>query len=213
MNKVFRDLCAEVTSYNKKKRIQSIANTKMPFKHIALWSPTPQQGKSTIAKFLKEQHGYQPLSFASPLLEMVETFLMHHGLCMEEIDYYCKQAKEQPIPGVGRSYRYLARTLGTEWGRYLIKETTWLDAFEQKFDRHSLCNPVCVDDMRFRNELTLLKSRGFLLVKVSRRVDRVGLRDIHESDVQLSSFTGWDHVIDNSGTLDDLYQIVNLIIA
>ena len=62
-------------------------------KHIALWSSTPQQGKSTIARYLAATHGYHALSFASPLLEMVETFLMHHGLSMEEIDYYCKQAK------------------------------------------------------------------------------------------------------------------------
>lgn len=185
----------------------------MPFKHVALWSPTPQQGKSTIAKYLKGQHGYEVLSFASPLLEMIETFLMHHGLCMEEIDYYCKQAKEQPIPGVGRSYRYLARTLGTEWGRYLVKQTTWLDAFDQKFDRHSSRNAICVDDLRFRNELSLLKSRGFTLVKISRKTDRQGSMDNHQSDVELLSFSDWDHEVFNDGTLEQLYEKVNQIIS
>jgi hypothetical protein len=185
----------------------------MPFKHIALWSSTPQQGKSTVANFLKEQHGYEVLSFASPLLEMVETFLMHHGLCMEEIDYYCRQAKEQPIPGVGRSYRYLARTLGTEWGRYLVKETTWLDAFDQKFDRHSSRKPICVDDLRFRNELNLLRSRGFTLVKIFRKTDRQRDMDKHQSDVELLSFSKWDYEVYNSGTLEELYQTVNQIIS
>lgn len=190
-----------------------MTNAKKPFKHIALWSPTPQQGKSTIAEYLAANHGYETLSFASPLLEMIETFLMHHGLSMEEIDYYCRQAKEQPIPGVGRSYRHLARTLGTEWGRNLVRETTWLDAFEQRFDRHSSRNAICVDDMRFRNELSLLRKKGFLLVKVFRKVDRAGHRDSHESDVQLSSFTGWDYEIYNNGTLEELYHTVTSIIA
>jgi hypothetical protein len=185
----------------------------MPFKHIALWSPTPQQGKSTIATYLAANYGYEILSFASPLLEMIETFLMHHGLSMEEIDYYCRQAKEQPIPGVGKSYRHLARTLGTEWGRKLIKESTWLDAFEQKFDRHSSRAPICVDDMRFRNEAALLMRKGFLLVKVVRQERRVGLQDIHQSDIDLASFAGWNHQIDNKGTLDELYKSVSELIA
>jgi hypothetical protein len=185
----------------------------MPFTHVALWSPTPQQGKSTIGRYLAANHGYEILSFASPLLEMVETFLMHHGLTMEEIDYYCRQAKEQPIPGVNRSYRYLARTLGTEWGRNLVRETTWLDAFEQKFDRHSSRNAICVDDLRFRNEATLLKKKGFLFVKVFRQSERRGIQDNHQSDIDLSSFTNWDCEISNNGTLDELYQAVNSIIS
>lgn len=186
---------------------------KSSFKHIALWSSTPQQGKSTIAKYLATTHGYHALSFASPLLEMVETFLMHHGLSMEEIDYYCKQAKEISIPGVGRSYRHLARTLGTEWGRKLIKETTWLDAFEQKFDRHSSHKAICVDDLRFRNEAALLKRKGFILVQVVRKDARNGIQDTHQSDIDLASFADWDHTISNDGTFDELYQSVSEIIA
>jgi hypothetical protein len=190
-----------------------MTNTKTPFKHIALWSSTPQQGKSTIARFLAAKHGYEVMSFASPLLEMIETFLMSHGLSMEEIDYYCRQAKEQPIPGVGRSYRYLARTLGTGWGRNMVRETTWLDAFEQKFDRHSSRNAICVDDMRFRNELTLLKKKNFVLVKVVRKNARIGIQDTHQSDIELASFDGWDREISNNGSFEDLYQSVTNIIT
>ena len=182
-------------------------------KHIALWSSTPQQGKSTIAKYLANTHGYHALSFASPLLEMVETFLMHHGLSMEEIDYYCKQAKEISIPGVGRSYRHLARTLGTEWGRNLVKETTWLDAFEQKFHRYSSKHPIVVDDMRFRNEAALLTRKKFMLVQVYRKNERSGFSDNHQSDIELSSFAGWDHTIENNGTLDELCESVNQILG
>jgi hypothetical protein len=185
----------------------------MPFKHIALWSSTPQQGKSTIADYLAYEHGYWTISFASPILEMIEVFLRHHGLSKEEIDYYCKQAKEQPIPGIGRSYRYLARTIGTEWGRNLVRQTTWLDAFEKKLDRHSSRKAFCVDDLRFRNEAFLLKKNGFLLVKVVRKTDRHGLSDSHQSDVELSDYNAWDLVIDNNGTFDELYQKVKDIIS
>lgn len=184
-----------------------------PFRHIALWSSTPQQGKSTIAKHLLGTRGYQILSFASPLLEMIETFLMNHGLQMEEIDYYCRQAKEIPIPGVGRSYRHLARTLGTEWGRNLVKETTWLDAFEQKFDRYSSKYPIVVDDMRFRNEAALLKSKGFLFVMVSRKTERQAFRDTHQSDIELSSFSEWDYCIENNDSIEQLYASVNSILG
>lgn len=181
-------------------------------KHIALWSSTPQQGKSTIAHYLVHCHGYQALSFASPLLEMVETFLMHHGLNIYDIEHYCKKAKETPIPGIGRSYRHLARTLGTEWGRNLVKETTWLDAFEQKFDRYSSKHPIVVDDMRFRNETFLLKQKGFALVQIRRKTDRPRDSDNHRSDVDLAEYGAWDHTIDNNGTIDDLHESVRQII-
>lgn len=185
---------------------------KTPFKHIALWSPTPQQGKSTIANYLENSYDYKRLSFAAPLLDMIETFLMHHGLHMEEIDYYCKQAKEQPIPGVGQSYRHLARTLGTEWGRNLISQTTWLDALEQKFDRFSSVHPIVIDDLRFRNEAVLAAKKGCLLVQVTRNVDRRHVNDTHQSDIDLASFDGWDCTIGNNGTLKELYKAVSGII-
>ena len=181
-------------------------------KHIALYSSSPQQGKSTVAKFLASEYGYQSISFASALLDMVETFLMHHGLSMESIDYYCRRAKEEVIPGIGKSYRYLARTLGTEWGRNLVGETVWIDAFRQKFERHSLRHPVCVDDLRFANELSLLRELGFTFVKITRNTDRDRLQDSHASDVDLINFADWDHVIDNNGTMKNLRDQVRSII-
>ena len=181
-------------------------------KHIALYSSCPQQGKSTAAKFLRVHHGYHVISFASPLLEMVETFLMHHGLSIEEIDYYCRLEKEQTIPCVGRSYRYLARTLGTEWGRNLVGESVWLDAFAQKFERYSSRHPICVDDLRFGNELRLLCKIGFTFVKLTRETERDISQDSHASDLDLRDYTGWDHVIVNNGTFQDLYANIEAII-
>ena len=182
-----------------------------PFRHIALWSPAPRQGKSTVASFLAETRGYQVLSFASPLLAMIHTLLLHHGLTEEEARYYCLCAKEQPIPVPGLrsvSYRQLARTLGTEWGRNLIKETIWLDAFDQKFRRYSSQSPICVDDVRFSNEASLLKKKGFLFVKVESCVDRFLEPANHQSDTELASFA-WDHVIKNDGSMNELHQAVN----
>ena len=55
---------------------------------------------------------------------MLEALLTECGL-----DYaHCFEPglKEQPIPGLQRSYRELAQTLGTEWGRQLQGEDFWL---------------------------------------------------------------------------------------
>ena len=118
-----------------------------------------------------------------------------------------------PIPSVGRSYRHLARTLGTEWGRKLVKESTWLDIFEQKFNRHSSRKAICVDDVRFLDEAQMLMRMGFLLVRVFRKAERQGILDNHQSDIELAVFTDWDHEIKNTDTLDELYQSVNQLIT
>lgn len=181
-------------------------------KHIALYSSTPQQGKSTTAKILKEVYGYKTISFASPILDMIEGFLMHHGLGIETIEYYCTKQKEDIIPSVGCSYRHLARTLGTEWGRSLIDQNVWLNAFSQKFTRFSSHTPVVCDDLRFHNEAELLKEFGFVFVKIIRDANRSPNLDKHQSDIDLSSYEYWDHTIHNTGTVEDLKQSIEEIV-
>lgn len=140
---------------------------------------------------------------------MVETFLTHQGMSMDAIDFYCRTAKEEEIPCVGYSYRYLARTIGTEWGRRLVGELIWLKAFSQKFLRFSLKQQIVNDDLRFINELEFLRELGFITVKIVRPTDRPSGLDTHQSDVDLAYYDEWDYILDNSGTIEDLYQTIN----
>ena len=173
----------------------------MKSKNIAFWSSTPQQGKTTAARFLMDNLGYTKIAFADPLRFMIERLLHSAGYSYNEIHWFLNGGKEQDIEVIGASYRHLARTLGTEWGRNLIHPELWLKIAEQKFIHTD--PPICVDDVRFLNELELLRRHNFALVKVVRDVSRSDA-DTHESDVSLRDFDGWDHVIENNGTLEEL---------
>lgn len=174
---------------------------------IAFWSSTPQQGKTTAARFLVSEYGYSCISFADPLKAMVGTLLTCAGHSYDDIQAYCAEKKEAEIPVIGASYRHLARTLGTEWGRELVSSELWVNIAEQKII-HSP-RSICVDDMRFRNELDLLRGKGFKLVRITRETDR---EDSHASDVMLRDFTDWDHVIENNGTIDDFYRKIEAVL-
>ena len=170
-------------------------------KNIAFWSSTPQQGKTTAARFLMDNLDYVKVSFAGPLRFMIERLLHSAGYTYNEIQWFLNEGKEQNIDVIGASYRKLARTLGTEWGRNLIHPDAWVNVAEQKIIHTEA--PICIDDLRFPNELELLRRHDFALVKVVRDVSRSDA-DSHKSDVSLRDFDEWDHVIENNGTLEEL---------
>lgn len=170
-------------------------------KNIAFWSSTPQQGKTTAARFLMDNLNYVKVSLASPLKFMIERLLHSAGYSYNEIQWFLNDGKEQDIEVVGASYRKLARTLGTEWGRNLIHPDIWVNIAEQKIIHTEA--PLCIDDLRFPNELELLRRHDFALVKVVRDASRSDANS-HRSDAALRDFDGWDYTIENNGTLEEL---------
>ena len=175
-------------------------------RNIAFWSSTPQQGKSTAAKFLVDNFDYMKISFADPLRFMIERLLHSSGYSYNEIHWFLNEGKEQNIEVLGASYRHLARTLGTEWGRNLIDPDIWVRIAEQKIIHAQTL--ICIDDVRFPNELRLLRHYDFRLVKIVRNTFR---EDSHSSDVLLRDFHEWDFVVENNGTLEELCTTIQVI--
>jgi hypothetical protein len=180
---------------------------------LAFYSSTPQQGKSTACRMLEQSYGCVRLSFAAPLKDMLGTMLEHCLLSDDEIERYSAEAKEQEIPLLHKSYRYLARTLGTEWGREVVGYNIWVDIMENKIKTYAHWpGGVCIDDIRFQNELEMLQRNNFEIIQVVRSVNRDPSQDQHPSDTALRGFTGFDHVIHNNGSLQDLRNKLKLII-
>lgn len=176
-------------------------------KNVAFWSSTPQQGKTTASRFLVDNYDYVKVSFADPLRSMIERLLHSAGLSKQEAAYFMDQGKEQNIEPIGTSFRTLARTLGTEWGRNCIHQDLWVDIARLRLTKFSR---VCVDDVRFPNELNMLKSMGIILVKIERSNLRA---DAHLSDTALCGFSNWDYVIKNNGSLEQLCSKVLEVVS
>jgi hypothetical protein len=123
-------------------------------------------GKDTVACYLEAQYAFAPIGFADPIRDMLGVLLQHVDvdgawLCEREL-------KELPAPVLGLSYRHLAQTLGTEWGRTLHADL-WLRIAEFRVNqRLDGGDNVVLCDVRFPNEAAWLRAAGGQLVRVER---------------------------------------------
>jgi len=152
-------------------------------------------GKSTAAQTLAGSLPAARIRFAGPLKDMLRTF----GLDDQEIE---GDLKEVPSPKLcGKTPRHAMVTLGTEWGRDLIGESIWVDAWRRAVEPRLARNiDILTEDLRFPNEYEAVRALGGIVV----RVTRPGLvPGEHESERHALKFAA-DVEIYNDGDLEDL---------
>lgn len=172
-------------------------------------------GKDTVRGILEHYEGYKGLAFADPIRDMIGPLL---DACGEPRAWMInRELKEQPIPALGVSYRHLAQTLGTEWGRDLVGSDTWVRIAAARIKALSACayefDPIpeprfVISDVRLANEAAWVKSQGGVVWRVTRwGVDPV--RD-HASEAGIDLLPV-DRTIENNGTFNQLVEIVSRI--
>lgn len=129
-------------------------------------------GKDTAAKFLKEAleargKRVETLAFADPIRWMLLSLGVPQQYMMN------RDLKEEPIPGFnGCSYRQLAQTLGTEWGRHCLGNEFWLKQVERRLsvwrEIHRSPDVLIISDVRMPNEAAWILARGGMLAHVVR---------------------------------------------
>lgn len=67
---------------------------------------------------------------------------------------------------------------------------------------------LIIPDVRFPNEAQIIKDHGGILIRIERPGAGAGN---HISETALDDYKGWDIVIDNVGTLEDLYKQVQFL--
>jgi dephospho-CoA kinase len=176
-------------------------------------------GKDTAARFLAD-FGFARYAFADPLREaalgldpivdarlvygdpgrgddlgqasIVETRL---SLAVRLLGW---DAAKEAYPEVRRTLQ----RLGTESVRAL-DETFWVRALAARLDAET--GPAVVTDVRFPNEADLIRSRGGLIVRVTRPHAPATLA--HSSESALDRYDD-DVVLANTGSLDDFRATV-----
>ncbi|RKZ11296.1 deoxynucleotide monophosphate kinase [bacterium] len=174
----------------------------MPPILIGLAGPA-RSGKDSVANIIKDQTMAMNIAFAEPIKKMLSALLdpITPNARWEPVD------KEQQIPRIGKSYRQLIQTLGTEWGRDLINPDIWLNLAMTKADYWlNLNSHVTITDVRFANEADAIRQRGGYIWHIDR--PNIQIVNPHASEQQQLGHLG-DIIIDNSGTLGDLRSIVN----
>jgi hypothetical protein len=114
-------------------------------------------GKSFLAQYLHEHHGFVRFSFADTLKKMLRAALEDYGYNeLEIVSWMEGDRKEERCPAlVNVSCRYAMQTLGTEWGRERIHPRLWLNLLGARLDGHQR---VVVDDVRMANEADYIYS-------------------------------------------------------
>ena len=161
-------------------------------------------GKDTVGIMLS-QHGFKTYAMAGPLKAM---------LAAAGFDEPSREWKEKPIPGFDFSYREAAQVLGTEWGRRMDKDI-WIKLAENAVAQHSLPGAdsarIVITDLRFQNEVDMVRSLGGVIVQVVGRNADLGTNAGHASEVGIPE-DYIDYVIHNDSSIEHLSTLVETLL-
>jgi hypothetical protein len=169
-------------------------------------------GKDTVGEILRENQGFNIISFAAPLKKIVCNLL---GYGPEKWDD--RKWRESCNEIWDCSPRHMAQTLGTEWGRHTIKESIWLDLALAEFDNADGDLDIAITDVRFRNEADTIRSPewGGYILHVHRTFQDapgVEINRKHPSEQGIGNPDVEDFHINNFGTAKDLEAQVNQVV-
>jgi hypothetical protein len=162
-------------------------------------------GKDTLARGIAATDVYCIHHFADPIKQAINIMFG-----FEMADWDDREWKEECLPEIqmqltreycdrhdipravvgefaGRSPRFLAQTLGTEWGREIIDKNLWLKLAKRKYSKISkqatlnhgriMGMGMIIPDVRFQNEAEWIREEGGLLI----HLERPGQKEISES--------------------------------
>lgn len=126
-----------------------------------------------------------------------------------QVGKYLDVLQEMNTDSTKEKYRLLLQWWGTEFKRGMIGDDYWVDKLRDwllQHKSHSQQEIFIIPDVRFPNEVKMIKQQGGLVINVHR--PELEVSDRHASEHALDGMTGWFYTIDNSGDLDILQHTV-----
>lgn len=169
-----------------------------------------RHGKDTIADYLVKKYDFVKESFASPIKESLKKMFLFSE------DQVNGDLKEVEDPRWKVSPRKVMQFFGTEIARNQFSQIMphignnfWLQHFIFRMEDlvKSGKNMIALSDVRFPNEVALVKEQGGIVIKIVRPGQTI--KDEHESERLIDEIKDYDYLIVNDGTLEDLYKKVD----
>jgi len=168
-------------------------------------------GKTTVARFLCTAFDWREVSLADPIRAGLNAML---GIPFDLM--FDPQRKNAVLSGMQVSAREMMQSLGTEWGRRMVDDRVWIRQATAAIAAIRRSAPdargVVVPDIRFANEAEWIRSMGGQVWHIGDRkmggiygMPPAAAEHASEAGITREAADGW---IDNSGTLDDLYDAV-----
>lgn len=161
-------------------------------------------GKDTAAKYLSDTFLLEPYALASPIKAALDAM----GFRREVYDN--DEAKDLNIAAIGCSYRKLAQTLGTEWGRSL-HPNFWINVAQHRYNElPESYQGMVVSDVRFNNEAAWIRrNRGIVIhIHGAPRAQLAADGVAHASEAGIEREQG-DVIVSNTGSLTFLFGQLN----
>jgi len=176
-------------------------------KQLIAFTGLKGSGKDTAAEVLLG-YGFKVIKFADPLKAMMRAYLRTNGIPEDMIEMYVEgDLKETCLDEwEGCSTRYAMQTIGTEWGRYKIGDSLWVNSFKRRAAVHDLV--VCTD-VRFNDEVNVIRSLGGKVYRIARPGQENN--DMHESERGIILLNVAGEIV-NDGSIADLRAKVKRII-
>ena len=193
-------------------------------------------GKDTIADYLTNFHGFRRDSFANNLKDAVSQVFGWDRNMLEGRTKSSREWREQRDEwwsnrlGMEITPRWILQYWGTEVCRKGFHDDIWIAALENKL-RNSR-DHVVISDCRFPNEIKSIKNAGGIVVRVVRGDEpkwynaavaynrgpngnaewALSKAKLEKLKVHASEYswvgTKFDAILDNNGSIDDLYSQV-----
>lgn len=193
-------------------------------------------GKDTVADYLQNFHEFRRESFASTLKDAVAAVFGWDRTLLEGRTKEAREWREQIDPWWAERLsmptltpRWVLQYWGTEVCRKSFHDDIWIASLENKI-RNSK-DHVVISDCRFPNEIQSIRNAGGKIVWVKRgdlpewydtalaanighnwALQNLKMQKIHASETAWVG-TEFDSVIDNNGSIDDLYQQAKQLIV
>jgi len=183
-------------------------------------------GKDTIADYLVNIHEFRRDSFAATLKDAVSSVFGWDRDMLEGRTRSSREWREQPDPWwserLGREItpRWILQYWGTEVCRRGFDDDIWIASLENKL--RTSRDDVVISDCRFPNEISAIRAQGGHVIRVIRGPDPAWFAPVQQhliegtpkpDDLPHQSEWAWagtefDRILDNNGSMDDLYQQV-----
>jgi hypothetical protein len=171
-------------------------------------------GKDTIANYLRDKYGYKQIAFAGPLKEICGKLF---GFTNEQLHGSLKETPDNNWFGL--TPRQVLQFVGTNMFRDHMSELNenfkndfWLlcakNTMEQVFKEDPTAKFV-ISDVRFPNEVDMIKQMGGVVLRVSRpSLNNNKNDDVHISELLIDELDV-DYDIVNDGTKEQLYSKID----
>jgi len=186
-------------------------------------------GKGTVGDILRDNYRFVRDAFANPLKDAVAAIFGWDRQMLEGATKESREWREIPDPFWSEKFGYpftprlALQLMGTEAGRDVFHKDIWVVSLLKRAQGKD----VVITDVRFKNEVELVRKNGGIIVRVKRgpepdwyqcaldanQGDPCAELAMKESGIHLSEWD-WigqemDYIITNGGTLTDLKTMVH----